>query len=164
MTAPPTLLPLALQAIDDPDARVVLADALLESGWWDERVWTVLYGPHLSLVGINAESLRRTWITLSSDRLPLAVAAVLLFGDWQTTRWSGVPWVPGPELGLTGWWRAPFGARRPLTLAELRAEVGRLSCLTAAGQIDEIRQLVDDGRLTLEDGRRLLESLPGPTE
>ena len=39
------MIELAIQAQTDGDARQVLRDAVLESGWWDARVVNMLSGP-----------------------------------------------------------------------------------------------------------------------
>lgn len=73
------LLPLALAAIEDADARLVLADAIEENGWWDERAWAVL-----PLIPWGSDGARR-WIALPDA--PRAFAGVLLFGAWSTEMW-----------------------------------------------------------------------------
>jgi hypothetical protein len=80
----------ALQAITDSDARVVLADALELSGWWDDRCRGFPVGPDTPiLLWRNA---RKKWDAVErGDRGPehaRAVATVLLFGGWPTTRWA----------------------------------------------------------------------------
>lgn len=86
-----TLLALALQAIDDPDAREVLQDALLEHGpsvTVEEILSTV---PPTVRVEIDSKTF--SWPTprlavTPFDRLfARALAAVLLFGDWSTETW-----------------------------------------------------------------------------
>lgn len=67
---PETLCALALAAIVDADARVVLLDAIEESGWWDDR--------------LSAWGARRPLHYLDDDAVH-AIAAVLLFGDWPTS-------------------------------------------------------------------------------
>lgn len=69
---PADLLPLALAAIEDADARLVLADALEESGWWDDRLDAFLYA-------------FRAGISTESDAA--AIAAVMLFGGWSEDMW-----------------------------------------------------------------------------
>lgn len=76
---PADLMPLALAAIDDAEARLVLADAIEESGWWDDRAWAVL-----PLLPWGSDGQRR-WLALPSS--PIALAAVLLFGGWSTEMW-----------------------------------------------------------------------------
>jgi len=90
------LLELALRALDDPDAAVVLGDAVLASGWKDHRI-----------SGFFTESVdERGWKTRTSFPMLFgtdsfadamsgpgapstawarAVAAVLLFDGWPTT-------------------------------------------------------------------------------
>lgn len=67
---PEALCALALAAHDDLDARPVLADAVEQSGWWDDRL--------------------DQWMERAPAGAPVwggayranAIAAVLLFGDW----------------------------------------------------------------------------------
>ena len=71
------LLALARQAIDDEDARVVLSDAIEETGWWDDRIhyqlsvgddrdeflacliWPGSVGKHHAIVLVNALTAER---------------------------------------------------------------------------------------------------------
>lgn len=89
MTPPAHLLPLALLACEDLDACEVLEDAILESGWsewtrvallfWfdgDVRNWEAYVVERASFPARN--------LTRTTAR---AIAAVLLFGEWSTTRW-----------------------------------------------------------------------------
>lgn len=77
------LLPLALAAIEDTDARLVLADALEESGWWDHRL----------RYGLSSGDDREQWIAMLSwpgalgGEHAMGIAAVLLFGGWSTEMW-----------------------------------------------------------------------------
>lgn len=85
------LLPLALQAVDDPDALPVLGDAVIESGWDDEAQYPLepyaLIAPRL--LG-SPDQPTREWAW--------AIVAVLLFKDWQTTPW------PAPRLSVPQEW------------------------------------------------------------
>lgn len=89
MTPPAHLLPLALEAMHSADACEVLGDALLECGWWDERVewlavvlqtgWSFATGEHDRVMAAMWRRPERSFAR--------AIAAVLLFGEWSTTRW-----------------------------------------------------------------------------
>lgn len=98
------LCALALAAIDDETARVVLDDAMLESAWWDERFWTAAGWPWAASIwpGQEAFMSNAAWLTGMGQR---AVAAVLLFGDWPTS------------------WPLASGCVRVETDAELRARL-----------------------------------------
>lgn len=83
---------LALAAIDSADARIVLADAIDESGWWDER----LSEPRNERGYFYREyprqdrseflgAIRHGAQSLGTRRLCIAV--VLLFRQWPT-RWE----------------------------------------------------------------------------
>lgn len=100
------LLPLALRALEDPDARQVFADAVLESGWFDPRVmplrWPVAKPPPLGLnpsqraarkraaeAQCNALHTRAAFeeqAAKASEAWCRACAAVLLFGGWRKGR------------------------------------------------------------------------------
>lgn len=67
------LCALALQAIEDADARVVLDDFLQESTWWGDNFHHIMK--------VDGYRWREHGATAS------CVAAVLLFGDWPT-RWE----------------------------------------------------------------------------
>lgn len=88
------LLALALQAVDDEDARRVLADAIEEAGWDDERA--------RSLGGFAGRPLGvDPWRELLRSGMPFparAVVAVLLFGGWDDE-----PWPVGVAAGYTPW-------------------------------------------------------------
>jgi hypothetical protein len=89
-----TLLQLALQAIDDADARVVLGDALLVSEWDDSLVWEThwyltdpcpAHGPRLwSDADVTEDTISDGGIHHRRDHAK-AVAAALLFGNWPTS-------------------------------------------------------------------------------
>jgi hypothetical protein len=85
------LLSLALAAIDDPEARIVLADALIESDWDDELVWTTEW----YLGDPSPPHGRRLWsdadVCYHRDHA-FAVAAVLLFGEWEGAEAGRYPW------------------------------------------------------------------------
>ena len=88
MAKPPDLLPLALAAIDLPDARIVLSDALEESGWWDPRVIVnfAAMGTGYARDPAHLRHMLRehpAWAFTAS----LGIACVLLFGDWSTEPW-----------------------------------------------------------------------------
>ena len=69
------LCALACQAVVEPDARAVLADAIEESGWaTDGNVGRVR-----AVMGADAE------LDLADEGVVRAVAAVLLLGDWPTS-------------------------------------------------------------------------------
>lgn len=69
------------------DARVVLHDALLESGWWDERLYSVRWWTSFA-TGEEKWRTRERWLRTMDpdpDRInsrAKATAAVLLLGDW----------------------------------------------------------------------------------
>ena len=100
-----TLLPLALRAVDgDKESMLVLADAMLESGWWHPR----LTRPGFSLMQESGMSENvRFWPDaergLSKGKMTTTrargIAAALLFGDWSEEMWPVVrkcddsPWV-----------------------------------------------------------------------
>jgi hypothetical protein len=101
------LLALAIQAADPehPEAKPVLGDAVLESGWWDGRVTALfLRGLHApctvagAQLGIGPEDVGgenpEDWVgaraAKPSRKWCRAVLAVLLFGDWDTEMWPGV--------------------------------------------------------------------------
>lgn len=96
-----TLLSLALQAVDDEDARVVLGDAIEESGWTPPA--RLPSGPYAIE---EALGMRTEW----PDAWALAVAAVLLFGDWSTEMWPVAErcWVFPPYRGYGGFTRENF--------------------------------------------------------
>ncbi len=84
MISTEALTPLALRAIDDPETRFVLGDALLEAlgqGWYDPDIERLL--------GAGKCSPRRLAIYCASPSLSLAraTASVLLFASWSTSRW-----------------------------------------------------------------------------
>lgn len=96
------LLRLALRAIDDRTVRPVLGDAVLESNWADHRVAHLLTVPTWTRSGSGerphawrVRSLSRAWnLSRKSARNPTkrwcrAVAAVLLFAQWDVQRWPG---------------------------------------------------------------------------
>ena len=113
MTSPPAhLLPLALLACEDLDACEVLGDALLECGWWDERLaqqWD-LSGSHHVWVYADGEYNR-------GHLRARAIAAVLLFGEWSTARW---PLVEAHEAQLerARWDRGHIGPITPSYLVD----------------------------------------------
>ena len=85
------LCALALAAIDDDDARVVLADAIEESGWCDDRAVMFVHGVTWRSVDPPFDS---TWFAetlkpgpglVGESTLTRAIAAVLLFGLWPTS-------------------------------------------------------------------------------
>lgn len=83
---PPLVLELALAALTDREVLPVLGDAVLESGWFDERVHQlVVRDRHVS----GAKNYRR-FMRQASKPTPdwgRAVLAVALFGGWSETRW-----------------------------------------------------------------------------
>lgn len=111
MTPPAHLLPLALEAMHSADACEVLGDALLESGWCD---WRYIYvrtdtpvprepipvdlGTSREVLGYFLEDPRSSVYAPHQVR---AIAAVLLFGEWSTTRW---PLVEAHEAQLGDLW------------------------------------------------------------
>ena len=130
MTSPPAhLLPLALLACEDLDACEVLEDALLESEWsewtrvarlfWvdgDVRNWEAYVVERASF---PARTLTRTTAR--------AIAAVLLFGEWSTTRW---PLVEVHEVLSSG----PFLAH-----------------------IERLKGMLDDNMITVDQFRELVD-------
>lgn len=129
MTPPPHLLPLALEAMHSADACEVLGDALMESGWCDWRLGYVASGHSeppddtpwwmqncarwvlhwLNLYPREADSLRRA----------RAIAAVLLFGEWSTERWS---LVEAHEARQRAWWYGDETVTRPGILFGINRE------------------------------------------
>lgn len=118
------LLALAIQAADpeQPEAKPVLGDAVLESGWWDRRVTVlVLEGPRGEFCNAPGMTLADTtnfqnevWCERVRSRAAKpsrkwcrAVLAFLLFRDWDTKMWlrRGVLLVPLPRRT-----RGPSGA------------------------------------------------------
>lgn len=87
------LLALALRAIDDADARVVLADVLLETDWWDDRLtkpgFTLRAHARALPDGVHFFKTTASPHKVSATRAR-AIAAVLLFGEWSTAMWPGV--------------------------------------------------------------------------
>lgn len=95
------LLTLALRACEDRDAQQVLGDAVLDSGWSDERVTLLLternrywlYDSGDQAVSYRTRTRDRgTNLSRKNARNPTrrwcrAVAAVLLFGGWSMERW-----------------------------------------------------------------------------
>lgn len=90
------LCALALAAIDDADARIVLADAIEESGWWhpvltEPRDPTTGLRMGMRMVGQIPWQDREEFIgAIQMSALGLgtrcrAIAAVLLFGSWPTS-------------------------------------------------------------------------------
>ncbi|HET9045076.1 MAG TPA: hypothetical protein VFN70_18100 [Burkholderiales bacterium] len=95
------LLALALRAIDDADALPVLGDAIQEAAWFDKRVGQLMRpcpqssrrraraferrDRELWFAGLPGNFAR--WTAKPGRAFARAVAAVLLFGDWQTWRW-----------------------------------------------------------------------------
>lgn len=83
------LCALALAAIDDAETRQVLADAIEETGWWDERAegtdW-IKSGGGSTRIWSTADG---GWVMVRrGDRglfFSRAIAAVLLFGGWPTS-------------------------------------------------------------------------------
>lgn len=97
------LLPLALQACHDHTAQPVLGDAVLEAGWWDRRVMWLVVGDAAaggwaarrlffhSRQTMADERNRNRFVRRAARpdrRWCRAVAAVLLFAEWQTETWS----------------------------------------------------------------------------
>ena len=98
------LLRLALRAVDDRAARPVLGDVVLESGWSDPRVMSLLQPQQWLFSGMHVFSgdaprhrvrthLRAANLSRKNARNPTArwcraVAAVLLFGGWTLQRWA----------------------------------------------------------------------------
>lgn len=106
---PADLLPLAVQALEDADARVVLCDAIQEAAWFDPRVMQIVYPmapypPH----GFRSQSARLAhkrnrdlfktgfpiyfagFVAAPTPTFARAVAAVLLFGGWRQRKWPAV--------------------------------------------------------------------------
>lgn len=85
------LLTLALQAMEDPDALEVFADAVLEQEWFDERPAWLITPSGLMMIGgwqkQYAIGAKRDRHHPGWKHWPTACAAVLLFGGWSTTRW-----------------------------------------------------------------------------
>jgi hypothetical protein len=103
------LLPLALRAIDDPDARLVLADVLLETGWWDERLtrpgfrWESPNGLPEGVHFFPDKDRGMTKGTMSATRAR-GIATVLLFGGWSDTMWPVVERAKRPLSALAQLW------------------------------------------------------------
>lgn len=82
------MIQLAIQAQADADARQVLRDAVLETGWWDARVVNMLSGPVKR--GRKNMRLAVRFAEIAGESWARAVLSVLLFEDMATTRWVGV--------------------------------------------------------------------------
>jgi hypothetical protein len=165
------LLPLAIQACQDRTAQAVLGDAVLESGWADERVTALLLMPRWWVRGWwwadwadwlawthtrseeRARNLSRKRARRPTRRWCRAVLAVLLFGEWTETRWPLIEavWV-APIL------RADWG--RALQDIE-RTDRGEYT-VTLGQRYEQIRDLVDYGVVDGKQARRLLDDVVGP--
>lgn len=101
------LLKLALQAQADPSAAPVLADLVLESGWYDDRVMALCIGVPLDddpPIHLRTPQARTAWkakrlrswthaveqwsLYIGSGRADVAraILSVLLFGEWLPAR------------------------------------------------------------------------------
>lgn len=85
---------LAVQAIEDPDARVILGDLIMENGWSDERVASLVYqgGRQWHGSAIDREVTGSVdWFAANAAQITptfaRAVASVLLFKEWSTKPW-----------------------------------------------------------------------------
>lgn len=87
----PRLAELAIASLGDPDAAVVLGDWVLENKWFDARVMPLLGRPKkwkaYSRVADNRRALHR-WAAEATPEWALAIAAVVLFGDWPDTAYE----------------------------------------------------------------------------
>jgi hypothetical protein len=94
---------LAIMAQTDADARQVLRDAVLESGWWDARVVNMLSGP----VRRGRKNMRLSvqFAEIAGESWARAVLAVLLFDGMSTTLWPGAEssLLPQPTLADVGY-------------------------------------------------------------
>ncbi len=99
MTVPPNVAALAFLALHDDDAIPVLGDAVLEAGWYDDRVMELWDLGYLSpYTPSYAHEIRRRRlfdrcttgqhvIRSKLRRWVWAIAAVAIFGEWSTSRW-----------------------------------------------------------------------------
>lgn len=89
------LLPLALQSLTDAEALLVLGDAVLEAGWWDERVQHLVVGHGNSRTSQRKSGRKNMrWFRHSASKPTEAwargVVSVLLFEGMSSKRWPGV--------------------------------------------------------------------------
>lgn len=110
------LLPLALQAIEDEDAVPVLADYIIETGWWDDRLSEPRNEQgHYYRLKMRGEpdippqdreeflgAVAQGACSLRSRCKP--IVAVLMFGRWPLTPW---------ELTDTCLYIEAYGVRHP---------------------------------------------------
>ncbi len=77
---------LAIESLENPDAVYVLADAIMEYGWFDERVERLIcgYQPNGPESPYWNRSQFRRDCAKPGPELAKAVAAVVLFGEWPT--------------------------------------------------------------------------------
>lgn len=95
------LLPLALRACTELDAQPVLGDAVLESGWYDQRVMELVLG-YRNGYERHWGGWPDRWKQLTADRLYgrflrraakpdrrwcRAVSAIMMFGSWSAEMW-----------------------------------------------------------------------------
>lgn len=79
---------LAIAALDDPDAAVVLGDWVLENNWYDARVMTLVDPAGFAkATSVEIEEHRHKAAT-GDVSWAFAVAAVVLFGDWENTAYE----------------------------------------------------------------------------
>ncbi len=157
------LLALALDAIDDPEGVVVLADEVRERAWFDHRAARLLISREgLGLAYFDGGlDLERKWfeeMIFFWDRLPHAIAATLLFGDWPTA-WPLADRLNEPyemRLGMYGAFDpGSFGVNRetdPTRLAGMRLETR-----APAGRLAEVSRLLDLGYITRAQAQAALD-------
>lgn len=101
------LLALGLRALGDPEGHAAFGDAVLETGWFDDRVMPLLYPPTKLSPYLNSRERANRKAALDRQ-IPImhsrehfdaaagrgsagfvrACVAVLLFGGWQKGRWQ----------------------------------------------------------------------------
>ena len=101
------LLALGLRALGDAEGHAAFGDAVLEAGWFDERVMPLLYPPPKAPPHLTAAQRanrrhaldRQIPIMHSRENFEAAAGrgspgfvracvATMLFGDWQKGRWQ----------------------------------------------------------------------------
>jgi hypothetical protein len=126
---------LAMEALQDMDARDVLVDALLEAGWLDDT-WN------------------RAHLRVSARRWAEAVVAELFKEYWSTKPWGT------HRIDPEDFWnpqRMFVGVNRetdPLRLAGMR-----LGYPTIDGRLREVQRLIDRDVLSQAQAARLLDML-----
>ncbi len=140
------LLKLAIRALGDPDALPVLGDLILESGWDDQRAWSLItraepYKVDPLYEGYIQKRWRTEAVSRPTPKLARSVVAVLLFGDWPT-RWPlAVENARESRVDRERFWNTPAGA-----FARLQEQVRRLQDLQSMGAItdEQVRQYINE--------------------